>query len=97
MARGRRDRCRRLDRHAVRGAPLSRLAAIVQALDQAGLLVQAPPVLPEVTGVTADTRHLAPGALFCAVRGAVQDGHAFVAAAAAGGAAAALVEARQPV
>jgi len=53
--------------------------------------------LPEITGLTADTRHLTPGTLFCAVRGVVQDGHAFVAAAATRGAAAVLVEERQAV
>jgi len=53
--------------------------------------------LPEITGITADTRRLTPGALYCAVRGAAADGHAFVAAAAGRGAAAAIVETRQPV
>ena len=61
------------------------------------MLVEAPKALPEITGLTADTRHLTAGTLFCAVRGAVQDGHAFVAAAATRGAAAALVEERQAV
>jgi UDP-N-acetylmuramoyl-L-alanyl-D-glutamate--2,6-diaminopimelate ligase len=67
----------------------------VDALRQANLLVEAPSSLPEISGLTADTRHLTPGTLFCAVRGVVQDGHAFVAAAAKRGAAAALVEERQ--
>jgi len=69
----------------------------VDALRRAQLLVAAPPptALPEITGLTADTRHLTPGTLFCAVRGVVQDGHAFVASAAKRGAAAALVEERQ--
>jgi UDP-N-acetylmuramoyl-L-alanyl-D-glutamate--2,6-diaminopimelate ligase len=60
-------------------------------------LVGTPSSLPEITGVTADTRRLTPGTLFCAVRGAAADGHAFVADAAARGAAAALVEASQAV
>ena len=78
---------------------MSRLAAIVTALDGAGLLAEAPPAdgLPEITGLTADSRRLERGMLFCAVRGAVQDGHGFVATAAERGAAAAIVEARQPV
>ena len=59
--------------------------------------MEAPPSLPEITGVTADTRRLAPGTLYCAVRGATADGHAFVADAAARGAAAALVETPQAV
>ncbi len=56
--------------------------------------MEAPPPssLPEITGITADTRRLTRGALYCAVRGATADGHAFVADAAARGAAAALVE-----
>jgi UDP-N-acetylmuramoyl-L-alanyl-D-glutamate--2,6-diaminopimelate ligase len=60
-------------------------------------LVEAPPALPEITGVTADTRRLTRGTLYCAVRGAAADGHAFVADAAARGAAAALVETPQAV
>jgi len=69
----------------------------VDALRNAQLLVEAPSSLPEITGLTADTRHLTPGTLFCAVRGVVQDGHAFLPAAATRGAAAALVEERQAV
>src|SRR6185503_12842500 len=96
LARRRRQRRRRLDGHAVRGAAtLTKLAAIVDALRQANLLVEAPSALPEITGITADTRRLIPGSLYCAVRGAAADGHAFVAAAASRGAAAALVEERQ--
>ena len=67
----------------------------MDALRQAQLLVDAPSALPEILGLTADTRHLTSGTLFCAIRGVVQDGHAFVAAAATRGAAAALVEERQ--
>jgi len=33
-------------------------------------LVEAPPSLPEISGLTADTRRLTPGTLYCAVRGA---------------------------
>jgi UDP-N-acetylmuramoyl-L-alanyl-D-glutamate--2,6-diaminopimelate ligase len=63
------------------------------------MLVAVPPIpaLPAITGLTADARRLERGMLFCAVRGAVQDGHSFVADAERQGAAAALVEARQPV
>ena len=70
---------------------------IVDALARAGALIDAPAAdaLPEITGLTADARRLERGMLFCAVRGAVQDGHQFVAAAAGRGAAAALVELRQ--
>ena len=73
------------------------LNEIVAVLAERGLLVSAPSPLPLVSGVTADTRRLEHGMLYCAVRGAVQDGHAYVSAAAREGAAAALVESAQPV
>ena len=78
---------------------MTRLREIVAALDGARLLVRAPPVerLPDITGLSADSRSVTPGALYCAVRGSAADGHAYVAAAAAAGAAAALVETPQPV
>jgi UDP-N-acetylmuramoyl-L-alanyl-D-glutamate--2,6-diaminopimelate ligase len=78
---------------------MSRLADIVAALDQARLLVTTPDLhtWPEITGLTADSRRVEPGMLYCAVRGAAQDGHAFVGAARARGATAALVEQEQPV
>ena len=73
------------------------LREIVDALARAGALIDAPPAnaWPPITGLTADARRLARGMLFCAVRGAVLDGHQFVAEAAGRGAAAALVESRQ--
>src|SRR6266542_876016 len=99
-----------IDGHDVRGAPpplatsMSRsLQEVIDALARAGVLIDAPKsaagggALPEITGLTADARRLTPGMLFCAVRGAVLDGHAFVGDAAARGAAAALVESRQSV
>src|SRR5881409_4495923 len=43
------------------------------------------------------SRKVAPGMLYCAVRGSVEDGHRFVAAARERGAVAALVEREQPV
>lgn len=73
------------------------LQEVVDALARAGALVDAPAAFPDITGLTADARRLERGMLFCAVRGAVQDGHQFVADAAARGAAAALVESRQAV
>src|SRR6267143_7141110 len=77
------------------------LQEVIDALARAGVLIDAPnsaagPV-PDITGLSADARRLKPGMLFCAVRGAVLDGHAFVVDAAARGAAAALVESRQSV
>ncbi|HEY6108297.1 MAG TPA: UDP-N-acetylmuramoyl-L-alanyl-D-glutamate--2,6-diaminopimelate ligase [Gemmatimonadales bacterium] len=72
---------------------MTTLGDIVAALRRGGLLAGEPAAeLPAITGLTADTRRLAPGMLFCAVRGAVEDGHRYVPAAARAGAAAALVE-----
>lgn len=68
------------------------LGQIVAELRSRGLVVTVPPTLPAITGVTTDTRRLAPGMLFCAVRGVHDDGHRFVAEAMRSGAAAALVE-----
>ncbi|HEX9611364.1 MAG TPA: UDP-N-acetylmuramoyl-L-alanyl-D-glutamate--2,6-diaminopimelate ligase [Gemmatimonadales bacterium] len=76
---------------------MTRLRKIVEALDSAGVLVRAPAILPDITGLTADSRRLAAGVLYCAVRGSAADGHVFVAAAATAGAAAALVETAQQV
>jgi UDP-N-acetylmuramoyl-L-alanyl-D-glutamate--2,6-diaminopimelate ligase len=73
------------------------LADIVAGLERAQLLVEAPDLhtWPELTGLTADSRKVERGMLYCAVRGSVQDGHQFVAAARQRGAAAALVEREQ--
>ena len=78
---------------------MSRLGDIVAALKEAGLLVSAPAgaALPEITGLSADSRRISPGMLYCAVRGAVEDGHRYAAAALKAGAPALLVEAPQPV
>lgn len=48
---------------------------------------------PDVTAVTADSREVAPGAIFVAVRGGTVDGHRFVGAALERGASAVVVEA----
>jgi UDP-N-acetylmuramoyl-L-alanyl-D-glutamate--2,6-diaminopimelate ligase len=73
--------------------------AVLRALDRAGLFAERPDTqsVPAITGLTADARKLERGMLFCAVRGALLDGHRFVADAAERGAAAALVEAPQSV
>ena len=78
---------------------MSGLARVLTALDRAQLVVAMPDLhtWPEVTGLTADSRKVRPGMLYCAIRGAVQDGHAFVTAARERGAVAALVEREQPV
>ncbi len=46
----------------------------------------------EVTSVVHDSRHVVPGALFCAVRGAAFDGNDFIGAAVAAGAAGVVVD-----
>ena len=78
---------------------MSRLPDIVSALERGGLLVGTPDLhtWPEITGLTADSRRIEPGMLYCAVRGSVQDGHQFVTVARERGAVAALVEREQPV
>ena len=78
---------------------MSRLPEIVAALERGGVLVGTPDLhtWPEITGLTADSRRIEPGMLYCAVRGSVQDGHQFVADARERGAVAALVEREQPV
>lgn len=77
---------------------MSRSADVIGGLREARLLAEEPPgPLPEFSGLTADTRRIAPGMLYCAIRGAVDDGHRYVARAAQAGAAAALVEQPQSV
>src|SRR5689334_25174601 len=73
------------------------LAEIVAALGRAQLLVELPDLhtWPAITGLTADSRKVTAGMLYCAVRGSVQDGHDFIVAARERGAAAALVEREQ--
>jgi UDP-N-acetylmuramoyl-L-alanyl-D-glutamate--2,6-diaminopimelate ligase len=77
---------------------VSRTAEVIGGLRSAGLLAAEPPgSLPEFTGLTADTRRLSPGMLFCAIRGSVEDGHRYLPRALEGGAGAALVEQPQAV
>lgn len=67
-------------------------AALVDALRRADLLLAAPDPLPAATGVGMDTRTLARGDWFVAVRGSAQDGHDHAARAVAAGAALLVVE-----
>ncbi|HET7039477.1 MAG TPA: UDP-N-acetylmuramoyl-L-alanyl-D-glutamate--2,6-diaminopimelate ligase, partial [Gemmatimonadales bacterium] len=67
------------------------LAGIVAALRAAGQLVAAPDVTPALTGITADSRRVRPGMLFCAVEGSQADGHRFLQDAVTRGAGAVLV------
>jgi len=69
------------------------LATIRDALCSAGLLVGEQGTLPEmISGITDDSRAVAAGALFLAVRGADRDGHDFLPMAAERGATAAVVD-----
>jgi UDP-N-acetylmuramoyl-tripeptide--D-alanyl-D-alanine ligase len=62
----------------------------------AAMRAQAKGALPEaVTGISIDSRTIAPGDAYFAIRGAVHDGHDFVAAALKAGAGLAVVEAAQ--
>lgn len=74
--------------------PLSR---VVERLDGAGLIREAPTEDVMLHGVTADSRTVSAGELFCAWKGFQVDAHQFVADAAAAGAAAAVVERRVDV
>ena len=78
---------------AGRGARVRRLAELVEGLEAERMAAAGD---PEIRGVTSDSRRVAPGSLFIAMRGERFDGHDFVAEAAAAGAAAALVEAPCP-
>ena len=71
------------------------LALVLTALRREDLLLDAPAELPEITGVTTDSRNATRGSLYVAVRGSETDGHRFVADAARRGASAALVEVPQ--
>ena len=69
------------------------VSVLLDALRDAGLLVSSAGELPPVvTDVTDDSRRVTPGSAFLAVKGAAQDGHAWLPAAKASGAAIALVE-----
>ncbi len=69
------------------------VAAIVDALRDAGVLVHASEPLPAVlTDVVDDSRRVTPGAAFVAVRGHAQDGHDWIAAAHRAGAALVIAE-----
>src|SRR2546430_7459995 len=60
---------------------MSRLADIAAALERGPVLVEAPDLhpWPEITGLTADSRTVTAGVLYCAVTGSGQDGHRLVA------------------
>ena len=69
------------------------LERVARALDAAAVLVERRGALPdEIRAVTDDSRRVAPGTLFVAVRGTERDGHDYLEAAERAGAAAAIVE-----
>ena len=69
------------------------VAAVAAALEREGLLVERRGELPAfASAISDDSRKVVPGALFIAVKGAVQDGHDFLSMAAEKGAAVAVVE-----
>ncbi len=70
-----------------------RLSALLAALPPELAPLSRPSVDPGIRGITTDSRAVAPGDLFVALRGANADGHDYLAQAAALGAVALLVEA----
>lgn len=68
---------------------------LLDALRREDLLLTAAE-LPPITSLTADSRAVAPGALYVAVRGSQADGHRFLGDAVQRGAVAAVVESPQP-
>jgi UDP-N-acetylmuramoyl-L-alanyl-D-glutamate--2,6-diaminopimelate ligase len=67
------------------------LGVVIAALDARGEVASRPSALPEISGITEDSRRVERGFLFCAVEGSAQDGHKYLGAALERGAAAALV------
>jgi UDP-N-acetylmuramoyl-L-alanyl-D-glutamate--2,6-diaminopimelate ligase len=76
-------------------AALPTFAQVLDALRREDLLLDAPRELPEISGITTDSRTVVPGVLYAAVRGSETDGHRFVADAGRRGAVAAMVEVPQ--
>lgn len=73
--------------------PLVAVSTLLDALRDAGLLVGYSPDVPEtVTDLVDDSRRVQRGAAFLAVKGAAQDGHAWLPQVHAAGAALAIVE-----
>jgi UDP-N-acetylmuramoyl-L-alanyl-D-glutamate--2,6-diaminopimelate ligase len=74
-------------------APAVPFDRLLDALRAAGLVAGTSSALPvEVADLVEDSRRVGPGAAFLAVRGASQDGHAWLPAAARAGASVAIVE-----
>ncbi|HEY0671690.1 MAG TPA: UDP-N-acetylmuramoyl-L-alanyl-D-glutamate--2,6-diaminopimelate ligase [Longimicrobiales bacterium] len=71
---------------------MTSLRAIIDALQERGLLLEATSAAGDVRGVTDDSRAVRTGDLYCAWRGSTRDSHEFAAGAADKGASALLVE-----
>ncbi len=69
-----------------------RLAALVDRLRTAGLLLAAPAADAEIRGISDDSRRIQTGDLYCAWPGTAVDGHEFVVASQGAGAVATIVE-----
>jgi UDP-N-acetylmuramoyl-L-alanyl-D-glutamate--2,6-diaminopimelate ligase len=69
-----------------------RNSLLLDALKRDDLLVSAPAALPEVSGISVDSRSISGGMLYVAVRGSQVDGHRYLADAVRRGAAAVVVE-----
>ena len=69
------------------------IAHVVRALQEADLLLDSSPRLPELASdITEDSRAVVQGGLFVAIQGCQKDGHEYLEAAVRAGAAAAIVE-----
>ena len=73
------------------------ISELLTALRREDLLAAEPGSLPDPAGLTDDSRTVAPGMLYAAVRGSQTDGHRFVADAVRRGAGVVMVEASQDV
>lgn len=70
---------------------------LADALKRSDLLVEADSAPAMLTGLAGDSRAVAPGQMYLAMRGSQTDGHRFIPDALARGASAVMVESRQPV
>ena len=68
------------------------LSEIVARLEQEGLLIKKPEADVRIDAIADDSRHVTPGALFCAWAGTTADGHRYIPAALESGAVAILAE-----
>jgi UDP-N-acetylmuramoyl-L-alanyl-D-glutamate--2,6-diaminopimelate ligase len=69
-----------------------KLSELVRALRSHDLVAREPAADVEIRAIDVDSRAVAPGTLFIAIRGSVSDGHRFISQALAGGASALIAE-----